>query len=78
MNDTVKPEPTPGTIQAESFNKAYGTLKAIAESMRSQTEPDIDALVPMVDKAVAAYTVCKARIASVKELLEAKLGNEIK
>ncbi len=70
MNSEHQTEPH----QTIGFKEAYATLKSTAEHMRSQTEPDIDSLVPMVDKAVAAYQVCKSRISAVHALLEQKLG----
>lgn len=47
------------TEQSESFKENYATLKQVAETMRTQQEMDIDALIPLVDKATAAYKVCK-------------------
>jgi exodeoxyribonuclease VII small subunit len=37
------------TEQSESFKENYATLKQVAETLRNQQEPDIDALIPMVD-----------------------------
>jgi len=54
----------------QSFNANYAKLNEIANKLRNQTEPDIDALVPMVAEATKAYEVCKARIADVKKALE--------
>lgn len=52
--------------QAETFAANYAILKEVAETLRAQKEPDIDALIPMVDKALAAYKVCKDRLTAVK------------
>ena len=52
--------------QAETFAANYAVLKEVAETLRTQKEPDIDALIPMVDKALAAYKVCKDRLTAVK------------
>lgn len=57
-----------------SFKEAFSNLKTIAEKMRNQGEPDIDALVPMVDQALASYSLCKSRIETVKQLLDQKLS----
>ncbi|AET95189.1 hypothetical protein BSFA1_84460 (plasmid) [Burkholderia sp. SFA1] len=65
-----------GTPEATSFKEAYAKLKQTAETMRSQQEPDIDALVPMVDSAVANYAICTQRIEAVRLLLNQKLGVE--
>ena len=45
--------------QAQTFAANYAVLKEVAETLRTQKEPDIDALIPIVDKALAAYKVCK-------------------
>lgn len=53
-----------------SFNTSYQQLNAIAQKLRTQSEPDIDALVPMVEEATKAYQVCKQRIEDVKQALQ--------
>jgi len=52
--------------QAQTFAANYAILKEVAETLRTQKEPDIDALIPIVDKALAAYKVCKERLTAVK------------
>jgi len=55
-----------------SFNKNYETLKFIAEKIRSEGNkdiPDIDNLLPMVEKATAAYKACKVRLDAVEKAL---------
>lgn len=54
----------------KSFNTSYQQLNAIAQKLRNQNEPDIDALVPMVEEATRAYQVCKQRIEEVKLALK--------
>ena len=54
------------TQEADTFKANYDILKEVAETLRNQREPDIDALIPMVDKALASYKVCKDRITAVK------------
>ena len=52
-----------------SFNENYKTLKDIAETIRNEGNkeiPDIDNLLPMVEKATAAYKACKQRLDAVK------------
>jgi exodeoxyribonuclease VII small subunit len=61
------------TEQSNSFKENYSTLKEIAETLRTQQEPDIDALIPMVDKATAAYKHCKNRIDAVKKAFAEKM-----
>ncbi len=57
----------------ESFNENYQKLKDIAETLRNQSEPDIDALIPMVENATQAYKHCKERLDSVKLALKEHL-----
>lgn len=54
----------------QSFNSSYQQLNAIAQKLRTQSEPDIDALVPMVEEATKAYQICKQRIEDVKVALK--------
>jgi len=54
----------------KSFNDSYKQLNEIAKKLRSQEEPDIDALVPMVEEATKAYQICKQRIDEVKLALK--------
>jgi exodeoxyribonuclease VII small subunit len=44
--------------------------------MRSQQEPDIDQLIPMVDSALGSYKVCKERLENVKKLLDERFPTE--
>jgi exodeoxyribonuclease VII small subunit len=60
------------TEQSKSFKENYVTLKQVAETLRTQQEPDIDALIPLVDKATAAYKICKERIDAVKKAFSEK------
>lgn len=63
-------------IQKEvGFLEHYGTLQETAKILRDQTEPDLDALIPLVDKAVAAYKGCKTRIEAVQALLDQRLAD---
>jgi exodeoxyribonuclease VII small subunit len=61
------------TEQADSYKANYATLKHVADTLRSQQEPDIDALIPLVDKATTAYKQCKARIEAVKKAFVEKM-----
>lgn len=58
---------------SENFNDSYKKLNEIAQKLRSQAEPDIDALVPMVEEATKAYQQCKKRIDAVKLALDEHL-----
>lgn len=62
--------------ETETFKANYDNLRAIAEKMRSQLEPDIDQLIPQVDSALASYKVCKDRLDTVKKMLDERFGAE--
>lgn len=59
-----------------SFNESYKQLNEIARKLRMQEEPDIDALVPMVETATKAYQICKQRIEDVKLALKEHFKEE--
>lgn len=59
-----------------TFKENYAILKQVAETLRTQQEPDIDALVPMVDKAMASYKLCKERIEAVKKAFSEKMSGQ--
>src|SRR5271157_4367260 len=56
-------------LDSTSFNKNYKVLKETADWLSTQKEPDIDQLVPKVEKAMKAYTICKDRLMKVQETL---------
>lgn len=56
-----------------TFREAYGVLQRHAETLRKQSEPNIDDLLPMVEESVVAYRVCKERIDAVEKALEKAL-----
>ncbi|MBN6739622.1 exodeoxyribonuclease VII small subunit [Acidithiobacillus sp. MC6.1] len=60
---------------SESFQKNFVILKEVALTLRNQKEPDIDSLVPLVEKATAAYQACMSRIDAVEKMLESKLNS---
>jgi exodeoxyribonuclease VII small subunit len=59
---------------AESFKVHYRTLRDIAQQLNNPGELDIDQLVPLVERATAAYKACRERIEQVEKLLEEQLG----
>ena len=63
---------------AETYKANYAILKETAEALRNPQEPDIDALIPMIDRALAAYKACKARIEEVKRVLDEKMPSQEK
>lgn len=60
-------------MEAQTFRDAYGVLQEHAETLREQTEPNIDDLLSIVTESVAAYKVCKERIDAVEKALQAAL-----
>ena len=62
------------TTETETFKQHYDNLRGIAEKMRTQTEPDIDTLIPQVDSALASYKVCKDRLDTLKKMLDERFG----
>ncbi len=60
-------------MEARTFREAYGILQEHAETLREQTEPNIDDLLSIVTESVAAYKVCKERIDAVEKALQAAL-----
>jgi exodeoxyribonuclease VII small subunit len=56
-------------LDSTSFNKSYKVLKETADWLSTQKEPDIDQLVPKVEKAMKAYQICKDRLTKVQETL---------
>jgi len=59
--------------EMKTFRQAYGVLQEHAQTLRDQTEPNIDALLSIVTESVAAYKVCKERIDAVETALQEAL-----
>jgi len=57
-----------------TFAESYAILQQTAEELQEMTEADIDQLVPLVEKGLAAHRVCEDRIKQVRAMLEEKLG----
>lgn len=58
-----------------TFKESYGVLQRHAQTLRTQTEPNIDDLLSIVEESVAAYKVCQERIDAVEKALEKALLN---
>jgi exodeoxyribonuclease VII small subunit len=56
-----------------TFKDAYGVLQGHAQTLRNQTEPNIDDLLSIVEESVSAYRVCRERIDAVEKALERAL-----
>lgn len=61
--------------EKKTFREAYGVLQGHAETLRNQTEPNIDDLLAIVEESVGAYKVCKERIDAVEKALEKALND---
>ncbi len=48
-------------------------LRQVAERMRNETDIDIDELIPLIDRASAAYKVCRERVEAVEKLIRERL-----
>jgi exodeoxyribonuclease VII small subunit len=59
-----------------SFKESYSVLQQHAQTLREQTEPNIDDLLQIVEESVAAYKNCQARIDAVEKALDKALGHE--
>jgi exodeoxyribonuclease VII small subunit len=57
-------------MATKTFREAYGVLQQHAETLREQTEPNIDDLLTIVTESVEAYKVCKERIDAVELALK--------
>lgn len=75
MSQETNPK-TPNAQSSQGFNENYKVLRDIAETLRRQEEPDIDALVPMVAKASQAYAACRERLDAVRLALQEHLPLE--
>lgn len=58
----------------QSFKESYGVLQRHAQTLREQTEPNIDDLLQIVEESVAAYKNCQTRIDAVEKALDKALG----
>jgi exodeoxyribonuclease VII small subunit len=64
-------------LDAASFNKNYKVLKETADWLSGQKEPDIDQLVPRVERAMKAYAICKERLDKVQATLGQYFQNDV-
>ena len=61
------------TDDSGSYAKNREILRTIAERLRTETEIDIDELIPLVDQASAAYKICRERVDAVEKLIKERL-----
>ena len=56
-----------------TFKEAWGVLQKHAQTLRTQSEPNIDDLLGIVTESVQAYKVCQSRVEAVEKALEEAL-----
>ena len=56
-----------------TFKEAWGVLQKHANTLRNQSEPNIDDLLGIVTESVQAYKVCQSRVEAVERALEEAL-----
>ena len=56
-----------------TFKEAWGVLQRHAQTLRTQSEPNIDDLLAIVTESVQAYKVCQSRVEAVERALEEAL-----
>ena len=59
---------------AKNFKDSYEVLQRHAQTLRNETEPNIDDLLRIVTESVESYKVCRERIEAVDEALKAALA----
>ena len=59
---------------AKNFKDSYEVLQRHAQTLRNETEPNIDDLLRIVTESVESYKVCRERIDAVDEALKAALA----
>ena len=50
-----------------TFKEAWGVLQKHAQTLRNQSEPNIDDLLGIVTESVQAYKVCQSRVEAVEK-----------
>ena len=69
--DPTSPDETVDTAGVYAKNREV--LRGIAERLRTETDIDIDELIPLVDQASAAYKACRQRVEAVEKTIADRL-----
>lgn len=75
METPVSTPKKPEAADLKTFRAAYEILQKHAHELRTQTEPNIDNLLDLVNESVQAYKVCKTRIDAVEKALQEALDD---
>lgn len=57
-----------------SFAENYATLHDATEKLQEMGEADIDQLIPIVERGLAAHKACEQRIKAVQQMLDQLAG----
>jgi len=63
------------TTATTSFKEAFAVLQKHSNTLREQTEPNIDELLSIVTESVDAYKTCQGHITAVETALEKALSD---
>lgn len=58
-------------MSSKTYIEQYEILKNAGQQLSEMAEPDIDALIPLVQKGTEAFQFCKDRIDTVRKQLAA-------
>lgn len=61
-------------MSKKTFKQAYDVLQQHAQTLRNQSEPNIDELLTIVKESVDAYNLCKERIDAVEKAMQQALS----
>jgi exonuclease VII small subunit len=67
-------EATEENKETENFMDCYIALRETVTALKQMQEPDVDAIIPLVEKGMKAYKGCEARIKQVEGYLAALDG----
>lgn len=60
-------------MSEKTFKEAWTVLQRHAQTLRNQSEPNIDDLLKIVTESVEAYKVCQSRVTAVENALNEAL-----
>ena len=60
-----------------TFKEAWNVLQKHAQTLRNQSEPNIDDLLGIVTESVQAYKICQSRVEAVERALEEALKGSV-